>query len=405
MIRYFSVLLTIMMIATQVSAQEIAQWRGKNRDGIYPGTGLLKIWPEKGPVLVWHYDGLGDGHTSASISGDRIFITGMVKGTGYVYSFSLDGKLHWKVPYGEEWTESWPGVRSTPLFYDGKLYLLSSFGKLICLNAANGAVIWSIDLIKELQGQNIQWGYTENLLIDGNMLFCAPGGKINNIVAFNKDSGKLIWTSKGKVEKSAYCSPTLINLPARKVLVTQTESSIIGLDANTGKLLWSHDQPNRWSVHANTPLYHEGMLFCMSGYGKGGVMLKVSPDGNSIEEVWRNASMDYKMGGFVLIEGKLYGADDSGKAWYCLDWKTGKEIFSEKLTGKGNIIAADGLLYCYGDNGEIVLARPLPTGFKKISSFKVPYGDNQHWAHLVIHDGRLYVRHGSSLMVYDIKIK
>ena len=80
-------------------------------------------------------------------------------------------------------------------------------------------------------------------------------------------------------------------------------------------------------------------------------------------------------------------------------------MFSEKITGKGNIISADGLLYLYGENGEIVLADPLMDSFKKISAFKVPYGTDQHWAHLVISSGRLFVRHGNSLMVYDIRKK
>jgi hypothetical protein len=134
-------------------------------------------------------------------------------------------------------------------------------------------------------------------------------------------------------------------------------------------------------------------------------MLKIAPDGSAKQEIWRNASLDTKIGGVVLIDGRIYGGDDSNKAWWCLDWKTGKEIYSEKLTNKGNIIADDGILYCYGDNGEIVLVQPLPDGFKKISSFKVPYGSYQHWAHLVIASGRLYVRHGNSLMVYDIQKK
>ena len=134
-------------------------------------------------------------------------------------------------------------------------------------------------------------------------------------------------------------------------------------------------------------------------------MLKISADGSAKQEVWRNASMDNRMGGFVVINGNIYGSDDSNKAWWCLDWKTGKELYSEKILGRGNIIFSDGMLYCYSDAGEVALVQPLPAGFKKISSFKVPYGSAQHWAHLVIANGRLYVRHGNSLMVYDSKKK
>ena len=400
-----SILTFILLVGHLVVAQDMAQWRGNNRDGIYNESGLLKTWPETGPQLVWHFDSIGDGHSSAAVTKDRIYTAGTIGGIGYIFSFSIDGKLVYKIPYGEEWTESWPGVRSTPLIYDGKIYFISGFGKLVCMSAGNGANIWVVDVMKDFHGRNIKWGITENLLIDGNKLFCTVGGVDTNVVAFDRNNGKVIWVSKGNGEKSAYCSPMMISLPERKVFVTQTENSIIGLDAETGKLLWHIDQPNKWSVHANTPIYRDGSLFCASGYGKGGVMLKVAPDGSSVREMWRNALMDPKFGGFVVVNGNIYGSDDSNKSWLCLDWKTGKELYSEKITNKGNIIFADGMLYCYGENGEVVLAEPQPAGFKKISAFKVPLGSNQHWAHLVIANGRLYVRHGNSLMVYDVRKK
>jgi len=384
-------------------SQEIAQWRGPNRDGIYNETDLLKSWPEGGPRLIWHFDELGDGHSSASVTSGRVYTTGMHNGIGYLFSFSSEGKLVWKIPYGEEWSESYQGTRSTPLVYDGKIYIMSATGKLICRNADNGDFIWSIDLIKDLKGINIRWGMTENLLIDGNKIFCTAGGEINNVVAFDKNTGKVIWSSKGKGEASAYCSPALLKLQGRNVFVTHTENSIIGLDAGNGKLLWSIDQPNRYSVHANIPVFRDGYLYCVSGYGKGGVKLKVASDGSSVQELWRSVSIDNRIGSFVISDGRIYGSDDNGKAWYCLDWSTGKDLFSEKITAKGNIISADGMLYCYGETGEMVLVQPLASGFKKAGLLKVPYGSAQHWAHPVIANGRLFIRHGNSLMVYDLR--
>ena len=288
---------------------------------------------------------------------------------------------------------------------NGKIYLLSGFGKLVCRKADNGDFIWSVDVLKDYQGPNIKWGVTENLLIDGNKLFCTVGGAEANVIALDPNTGKLIWKCAGKGETSAYGSPALIKLAKKHILVTQTASSILGIDTETGTLLWSHDQPNKYSVHANTPLFYQGYLYCVSGYGKGGVMLKVSDDGSSVQEMWRNTDIDNRMGGFVLINGKIFGSDDPGKAWYCLDWKTGAKMYGEKITGRGNIIYSDGLLYLYGDNGEIVLAEPQANSFKKISAFKVPYGADQHWAHLVIGHGRLFVRHGTSLMVYNLRSK
>jgi len=386
-------------------SQDNAQWRGPNRDGVYPETGLMKTWPEGGPKLLWHFDELGSGHSSAAIAGNRIFTAGVLNGIGNILCFTMEGTLLWKVPYGEEWIESWPGVRSTPLINDGKIYLLSGMGKLVCCKAEDGTLIWSLDVTKDFDGHNIKWGYTENLVIEGNNIFCTVGGINNNVVALDKNTGKLVWSSKGLGEVSAYASPAIIRLNSRKILVTHTENHILALDATSGTLLWTHEQKNLYSVHANTPLFHDGMLFCSSGYGCGGVMLELSADGSSVKEIWRNASMDNRMGGYVMLDGRLYGSDDSNKAWYCLDWKTGKEISAGHITGKGNIISADGMLYCYSDKGEIVLASPGPAGITRISGFNVPFGTDQHWAHLVIADGKLFVRHGSSLMVYSISMK
>ncbi len=388
-----------------VNAQDFVQWRGANRDGIYSESGLLKQWPDAGPELLWHFDELGDGHASATVTGKTIYTAGMIGDKGFVYALDHSGKLLWKTEYSTEWSENWNGVRSTPLLYKNNLYIMSAFGKLFCLNSKDGKIAWTADLFKDYDGVNIKWGVTENILIDDNKLYCTPGGKTANVVALDPSNGKLIWKSAGFGEESAYCSPMIIKISNRKILVTHTARSIIGIDASDGKSLWKFEHINKYAVHPNTPIYSEGYLYCLSGYGKGGVMLKLSDDGNSITEVWKNAKLDNQMGGVILLNGKIYGSGQASRTWICLDWKTGNEIYSEKIAGNGNIIFADGMLYCYGDNGEVVLVQPTDTGFKKISSFKVPFGANQHWAHLVIKDKKLYVRHGTSLMVYSIASK
>jgi hypothetical protein len=120
--------------------------------------------------------------------------------------------------------------------------------------------------------------------------------------------------------------------------------------------------------------------------------------------VWKNAVLDSRMGGMVLLNGRVYGLGDKIKGLHCLDWKTGEEIAFDKMNGKfGSIISAEGMLYTYDESGEVALIEPTLAGFKKISGFKVPFGSAQHWAHPVIENGRLYIRHGNSLMVYDIR--
>jgi outer membrane protein assembly factor BamB len=270
------------------------------------------------------------------------------------------------------------------------------------MNCSNGQTAWKIDLVKQYGARNIEWGITENLLFDGNVLYCTPGGPDASIVALDINTGKQIWKSKGNGEKSAYCSPMLIKLRNKKILVTMMETSILAIDAATGAFLWKFEHINETNVHPNTPVYIDGYLYCTSGYGLGGVMLKLSADGNSVIEVWKNASLDPKIGGVVVLGGHIFGTGDRNRSLFCLDWKTGKELFSIKDLAPANIIASYGLLYIYSEAGKIALVEPKTDGFNIISSFPVPFGTNTHWAHLVIKDKKLYVRHGTSLMVYDI---
>lgn len=401
----FALILTISILSNILNAQEASQWRGQYRNGIYKETGLLNSWPAEGPKLLWHYDNLGDGFASAAIvAHEKIYTAGTLGGKGTVFAFSLDGKLIWSSVYGDEWIESYPGSRSTPLVNEGKVYIMSGFGKIACLSADKGNIIWSVDIMKDYDARNIVWGVTENLLIDGEKLFCTAGGEKNNVIALNKNTGKLIWSCPGNGQISAYCSPLLITLPTRKIVVTMTEKSILGIDAATGKKLWDYEQINKYAVHANTPLYSNGYLYCVSGYGYGGVMLKLATDGASVEKVWKNDLLDSRMGGMVLLNGIVYGLGDKVKGLHAVDWKTGKEVAFDKLNGRfGSIISAEGLLYTYDESGEVALIEPTPGGVKKLSGFKVPYGSAQHWAHPVIDNGRLYIRHGNSMMVYDIR--
>lgn len=398
----FTLLITLIFSMGYSYAQNEAQWRGENRDGKYPDTDLLKSWPAEGPQLLWHFDKLGDGHASAAVT-DKFIYTGGTEGdNGFVIAFDHSGNQVWKQTYGKEWMDSYDGVRTTPLVNDGMLYVMSGHGEIVAMNAENGKIVWKKNILDEFDGSNIRWGVTENLVIENEKLFCTPGGEEASIVALNKKNGALIWKSAAKGEKSAYCSPALLKLKGRNLLVTHTQHSIVGIDTKNGKMLWSVDHPNKYSIHPNTPVYKDGYLYCFSGYGKGGVMIQLSEDGASAKELWRNDKLDNQMGGAILLDGKIYGSGHANREWFCLDWKTGETLYSSKMLSRGNVIFADGMLYCYGDSGEVALVDVSNGSFNKVSSFRVPFGEKQHWAHLVINKKKLYVRHGSSLMVYSI---
>ena len=398
-------LIFLLVFAYAASAQVFSQWRGPDRNGIYPGTGLMEKWPDGGPELLWHFDELGPGHGSAAVTDSLIYVCGVEDENGFVIALENDGQIRWKNKYGKEWMESYDGVRTTPVVVGDQLYILSGYGLLSCMHSQTGKILWQVDILQKYGGENIKWGITENLLVYDDKIICTPGGKRYNVIALDRLNGNLLWECAGKGEISAYNSPTLIEHNNRNIVVGHSENSILGIDALDGTLLWTYDQPNKWSVHANTPVYNDGRLYVVTGYGKGGVMLELNQDGTGITEIWTDENLDNKLGGVVVLDGRIYGSGDFTRKWVCLDWETGKELYSTKELTKGNIIAAEGLLYWYSQSGDVALVKAEKDSFNIISQFKVPYGKDQHWAHAVIHNKKLFIRHGTSLMVYDIAKK
>lgn len=401
-------ILGLVYLSGTLYSQESLQWRGPHRNGIYDEKGLLRSWPDGGPALIWSYQGLGAGHGNAGIGKERIFLLGMPDKTGVLYAFNFSGKLLWKKEYGPEWTENYYGPRSTPVVIEDRVYFESGTGTVFCYNANSGDKIWSVDLLEKFNATNVTWGMAESLLIEGDRLYCTPGGKENNIVALNRFTGATIWTSPGNRQPSAYCSPSLIKHNKASLIVTMTERSIVGVDAITGRFYWQVPQFQRNKIHANIPVYYNGSIYCSSENDEtnsGIVALKLSEDGKSVKTEWRNESFRNLIGGIIVTDGHIYGSVYRSNMWCCLRAADGQILYSSDKLGSGNIIMADGLFYCYSEQGEMALVSANPSAFNVISRFQIPLGTDQHWSHPVIFRGRLYLRHGNALMVYDIKAK
>ena len=398
-----SVLILFMISCSE--SNEFSQWRGPDRDGKYPETGLLKEWPEDGPEMLWSFEGLGSGHGSVSIADGQIFVLGMPDTIGIIYSFDMKGELLWQREYGLEWYANYTGSRSTPTIVGGLLYFVSGQGEVFCMDKDNGDIKWSVDMFERFGAQETKWGIAESPLLDGDRIIVTPGGEEHNVVALDRFTGDLIWTSKGNGEPSAYCSPILVQHNDSRLIVTMTSESVLGIDAVNGETLWRTEQRQGNEINANSPLYYDGMVFCASAEGDsadGHVMIRLSENGKTAELGWRNEEIFNLMGGIVLQGGCLYGIRTQKKGWYCINAKTGDLNYLSDKVSEGVTIFSDGLFYCYSTNGVVSLLEADETDCRVISSFRVRLGTDQHWAHPVIHKGRMYLRHGDALMCYDI---
>jgi len=401
----------ILLFGDVCLADDWPQFRGPNRDGKSAETGLLKKWPQGGPKQVWSVKGLGIGFSSVAISNGFLYTTGMIDGEGFLFAFDLAGNLKWKESYGPEWTGSYKGTRTTPTINGDRIYVFSGTGVMACFEAGSGKKVWEVNTLERFEGKNIRWGMSGSPLIDGDKVYCTPGGKKGVLAALDKMTGRTIWATTGSEELSAYSSAILIERGGNNLLINMIQKSVICVNADNGEPIWREPYVTPSDTGGVTPVYKDGRVYVTSAvereFTRGGVMFELSADGTSVAEKWNDQILDCGHGGVVLVDGYLYGSTFDGIPkgdWVCLDWDNGQVTYKAKWNGnKGSIIYADGMLYCYDENtGDVALVKASPRGFDIVSTFRVTEGDGQHWAHPAISNGWLYIRHGNALMAYDV---
>lgn len=400
--------------STNLFGEDCPQWRGVNRDGVYRETGLLKSWPKEGPKMVWSQDSVGNGYSSPVVVKGKVYITGEKSRREYLSAFDLQGKQLWQTEYGKAWSGRFEPARTTPTVVDGMIYVISGGGEVVCLDANTGKIKWTVDGIGKFEGETGTWGTCESPLVVDDKVIYTPGGNQTTMVALNKKDGSVIWKSPSLNDKGAYVSPLLITWGGKRQILSVISKYVFSVDVEKGHILWKVDYSEyggsrRWMINTNTPLFKDGRIFVTSGYDHGAIMVEVSKDGTSAKCLGETPDLDTHHGGVVLVNGNLYGSNwinNSQGNWVCLDWNTGEKKYETTWGSKGSIIYADGMLYCYEERrGTLGLVKATPEGFKVVSSFRITKGNHQHWAHPVISDGKLYLRHGRVLMVFDIKKK
>jgi len=396
----------LMVLAGPAWSADWPQFRGPNRDGKSAETGLLKQWPAGGPTLLWKTPGCGDGYASPVVVGDTIYTAGDVGGQACLLSFSLDGKPKAKQPFARTAQFDHPGFRSTPTVDKDLVFVLHPEGDLLCASAKNLQKTWQVNILQRFRGSGGSWKLAESVLVDGERVICTPGGPNATIAALNKRTGATLWASQGLSDKAAYASCIKFTVGNIPMIATMTEKGLVGVSANTGQFLWRYDRPANGTANCPSPVFADGRVFEATGYGKSGGQVQISVAGTRVSaaQTWDTKDMDCHHGGYVLVDGYLYG--NNGGGWACIDWKTGETKYKGSGVGKGCVIYADGMLYCQNEGTTVGLVEATPARLNVASRFDLPRdGKGELWAHPAISNGRLYVRHGDYLFCYDIKAK
>jgi outer membrane protein assembly factor BamB len=419
--KFLSIML--MAAATTVTTAQVTPygWRGPEHNGNYPDKGLLSQWPETGPELVFETEDAGKGYSSPLVVGDKIYLTGLNEdGTQEVFQcYTLDGKKQYTVEYGNPWKQSYPETRTTPAIMDGKAYVISGMAEIVCIDIKDGKILWKVDGGTKYQRQTGNWGTSECPLVYDDKVIYTPCGQQTTMVALNRNTGEEIWKTRAIGEKSGYVSPIMIEYKGKRQIIGSTCQTVVGVNPDNGDIEWTFDnwgprytgKQGRWdNIAPNSALYKDGKIFFCHGYDLNGFQLQLADDLKSVTLTWRTETLDTHHGGYVLVNGKIFGSNwinNNDGNWCCVDWETGETNYETKWSGgagKGSIISADNKLFIYDERrGNVGLVNPTPEKFDVVSKFRVAKGSGPYWAHMHINNGILYLRHGEYFAAYKIK--
>lgn len=408
-------LFVIFLITTSGLAQDIKEWRGSNRNGVYSAESLLNKWPDGGPELLWSFEELPDGYASLCIVDNTIYTTGKRDSLDVCIALQINGEILWETAYGRSWNGSDPKTRCTPTYDSGKLYVSSGYGDIACIDAHSGNILWKLNGYEKWNIKFCTWGIAESLIVFEDKLIFNPVGDKTTTVAINKENGETIWESKSINDSTAYTSPIQVKYAYKDILINASSSTIYGVNLADGNILWTFKYYDvhtpTWHhrapiINCNSPVFSDNRIYVTSGYNHCGVMLELNNDGSDVELAWSDTLLDTHHGGVVKVGEHIFGSNWINNAkgnWVCLNWETGKKMWEEQWNTKGSIIAVNDKLVIYDERrGNVGLVDTTPEKFNLISSFRIPLGKGPHWSHPVISNGILYIRHGKALMAFKI---
>ncbi|KAB2653793.1 MAG: PQQ-binding-like beta-propeller repeat protein [Verrucomicrobia bacterium] len=381
----FSLTALLTSLVLSSTAADWPNFRGPDHNGISKETGWASQWSNGAPKQLWKAK-VGLGFATLSVSNGRVYTTGNASDTDTVFCFDADtGKALWKnsypAPRDAKYYEG--GTSATPTVDGDRVYTISKRGILHCLGAADGKVVWTNNLQQELGAKIPEWGFAGSFYIEGDLAILNFG---TAGTALDKRTGKVVWTSGTDV--SGYSTPMPVNAGGERAVILAVKQDVVAVKIKDGKELWRFPWKTQYDVNAPTPILSGSKVFISSGYNHGGGVFDISQQ--PPKEIWNNKNMRNHMASSILWKGHLYGIDENQLR--CLDFDTGEVKWTDKVSGKGALMIADGKLIVLSERGELLVAEASPAAFKPISRVQVVGG--KCWAAPVLANGKIYCRTG-----------
>ncbi len=395
----------------------LADWPGflgPDRTGVSTdGTKLARSWPKDGPKQLWTRT-MQTGFGGAAIADGKVFVMDRLpQKADTLHCLDLEtGEELWSYRYDAPGKLRWKGSRATPSVDANHVYTVGPFGQVHAISRRTRKPVWSLNLAKDFGGEVPMWAYASSPLLLGEWVVLAPQTPTAGLVAVRRDDGKVAWKSPSLGE-AGHSSPMLMTLDGIRQIVLLARKQLAGVDPNTGKVLWRFkDFTSRRPIPQPVKVGRRELFFT-SGYGMGGVVLRITRDDAgrwAVSEAARNESISSHIatpithGGHVYVPGNSRNIDEG---LICLTpeakvlWKTGRR----PSFGFGSQLLADGLLVIAdAQKRDLVLVDPNPKEFRELARADILTGRNP-WGPLAIDKGRLIVRDSEKLLCLDLRAK
>jgi len=382
--------LALMVVAADLRADDWPNYLGPDHNGISKETGWTAQWSANGPKVLWKAR-LGLGFASFAVANGRAYTTGNANKQDTVFCFDANtGEVLWKFTYAAPLDDKYysGGTSATPTVDGDRVYALSKRGLVHCLDAARGTVRWTRNVAEDLNAKFPEWYFAGSVLIDGDLAILNVGSAG---AALDKKTGKTVWSSGP--EAAGYSPPIPFHAGNDRAVMFTIKQEVIAVKVADGKELWRLPWKTQYDVNAAAPIQNGTKVFVSSGYNHGGGVFDVSA--MPPKKIWENKNMRNHMATSLLWKDHLYGIDEDQLR--CLEFATGEVKWTDKASGKGALMMADGKLIVLSEAGELLVADASPTGFKPISRAQIL--GKTCWAAPVLANGKIYARNGSGAMV------
>ena len=352
---------------------EWPQFRGPRGDGTWRGPKLPESWPASGLKQLWRQP-VGGGYAGVSVAEGRVFTMDRQTNPEVERVLCFDassGQPLWQhtypVSYGK--LDYGNGPRAAPTIHGGHVHTVGALGDLRCLDAKTGDVVWKKNHLDDFAGRLPMWGFAGSPVVYGDWLILQPGGeKDSGVVAVERLTGKEVWRSLP--DEAGYSTPIIVRAHDQDELVCWTPSHIRGLEAKTGKLLWSFPYEITYGVSIAKPIAHDGMIF-VAGYWHGSKAIRLGDTPTNAKLAWEEnkflrglMSQPLHRDGHVYLLDKQYGVT-------CFELQTGKKLWDDANQTTPRSRNPQATLVWLGDTdraivlneeGERILARLNPEG-------------------------------------------